>query len=314
MTNQNTQKNNDDFKHYTVMLKEATDGLNIKGSNKIFVDATLGGGGHSKRIAENLGPNGRLISFDVDDDAIKKANEVLKDFKNVKIIKDSYTTIPEHLKQMGIEKITGGIIFDLGASYHQLTKAERGFSFMKDAPLDMRFNKEAAFSAYDVVNTYKEGDLIRIFSEYGEERFSKRIARAIIENRPINTTLQLADLIKKTVPKTNSKIHPATRVFQAIRIEVNNELLNFENTLNRVVKIMGSGAIISIITFHSLEDRLAKNILRGFVDTEKKNKFKPQSNNGILKLINKKPIVASDEELKENPPSRSAKLRLAQRI
>ncbi len=316
MVKSGMQENKDDFKHYTVMLHEATEGLNAKGSNKIFIDATLGGGGHSKMIAQSLGEGGRLISFDVDDDAIKKASEVLKDFKNVTIIKDSYTTIPEHLKEMGIEKITGGIIFDLGASYHQLTKAERGFSFMKDAPLDMRFNKQGSLTAYDVVNTYKEGDLIRIFSEYGEERFSKRIAKAIINSRPINTTLQLADLIKKCTPKTNSKIHCATRVFQAIRIEVNNELLNFENTLNRVVKLLDSGAIISIVTFHSLEDRIAKNILKDYTKSEKCNKFKPQQNSekGILRLLNKKPICASDEEIKENPPSRSAKLRLAQKI
>ncbi|MBE7706348.1 MAG: 16S rRNA (cytosine(1402)-N(4))-methyltransferase RsmH [Cyanobacteria bacterium SIG30] len=305
-----------DFKHYTVMLNEAALALKPENSNKIFIDATLGGGGHSKLIAQNLSKDGLLISFDVDKDAINKASEVLKEYKNVTIIQDSYTTIPEHLEKLGIKKITGGIIFDLGASYHQLTKGERGFSFMKDAPLDMRFNQEQEKSAFDVVNTYKEGDLARIFTEYGEERFSKRIARAIVENRPIYTTLQLADLIKKVTPKTNSKIHCATRVFQAIRIEVNNELLNFENTLKRVVKLLDSDAIISIITFHSLEDRIAKNVLRDFAKTCRCKKSEPvcKCEGKLLNLINKKPICASDEEIRKNPPSRSAKLRLAQRV
>jgi len=310
------QKEEIDFKHYTVMLNEAALALKPENSNKIFIDATLGGGGHSKLIAQNLSKDGLLISFDVDKDAINKASEVLKEYKNVTIIQDSYTTIPEHLEKLGIKKITGGIIFDLGASYHQLTKGERGFSFMKDAPLDMRFNQEQEKSAFDVVNTYKEGDLARIFTEYGEERFSKRIARAIVENRPIYTTLQLADLIKKVTPKTNSKIHCATRVFQAIRIEVNNELLNFENTLKRVVKLLDSDAIISIITFHSLEDRIAKNVLRDFAKTCRCKKSEPvcKCEGKLLNLINKKPICASDEEIRKNPPSRSAKLRLAQRV
>ena len=305
-----------EFKHYTVMLNEAALGLNPKGSNKVFVDATLGGGGHSKLIAENLGDRGRLIAFDVDCDAINKARETLKDFKNVTIINDSYTKIPEYLEKMGIEKIDGGIIFDLGASYHQLTSEDRGFSFMKDAPLDMRFNQKGEKTAFDVVNTYKEGDLVRIFQDYGEERFSKRIARAIINNRPIYTTLQLADLIKKTTPKTNSRIHPATRVFQALRIEVNDELLNFENTLKRVVNLLDSGAIISIITFHSLEDRIAKNVLRDFAKSCRCDKTEPvcKCEGKILDLINKKPIVASKEEIRINSPSRSAKLRLAQKI
>lgn len=306
----------EDFKHYTVMLNEAVEALNCDNSDKIFVDATLGGGGHSKLIASKLSKNGRLISFDVDPDAINKAKEVLKDYSNVTIIKDSYTTIKKHLKELGIEKITGGIIFDLGASYHQLTKQERGFSFQKDAKLDMRFDPEAEISAWDVVNNYKIGDLIRIFSEYGEEHFSKRIARAIIENRPINTTLQLAELIKSATPKVKSKIHPATRVFQALRIEVNNELLNFENTLNEVVNLLASGGIISIITFHSLEDRIAKNILRDFSKECRCPQNEPICKCGgkILELINKKPITASEEEVKINPPSRSAKLRLAKRI
>ena len=185
----------DDFKHYTVMLNEAVDALDCK-DGKIYVDCTLGGGGHSELILKRIQPNGKLIAFDIDDEAIAHSKERLKDYNNLTIIKSSYTNIKTELKKLGIEKITGGVILDLGASYHQLTKQERGFSFSKDAPLDMRFDMDAEFSAYDVVNTYKEDDLVRIFSEYGEERFSKRIAKSIVETRrtkPVRTTKELAD-------------------------------------------------------------------------------------------------------------------------
>ena len=165
-----------DFKHYTVMLNEAVDALECK-DGKIYVDCTLGGGGHSELILKKISPNGKLISFDIDDEAIAHASNRLKNYPNLTIVKSSYTNIKSELKKLGIEKITGGVIIDLGASYHQLTKAERGFSFSKNAPLDMRFDMGAEFSAYDVVNTYKEDELVKIFSEYGEERFSKRIAK-----------------------------------------------------------------------------------------------------------------------------------------
>lgn len=307
------------FKHYTVMPNEVVDALNCAKSDKIFVDATMGGAGHSKLIAQRIMPKGRLICFDVDDDAIAAGKERLGEFKNVEIIKESYTNIADTLEKLGIEKITGGILFDLGASYHQLTTQERGFSFMKDAPLDMRFNQNGEITAADVVNSYKEADLVKIFSEYGEERFSKRVARAIVQNRvehPINTTLQLAELIKKATPKTNSKIHPATRVFQALRIEVNQELLNFKNTLNKVVTLLSEGAIICVISFHSLEDRLAKTILRNYSKVCRcgNNVAQCECEGKVLELVNKKPIVASVDEVKENPPSRSAKLRIARRI
>ena len=167
----------DDFKHYTVMLNEAVDALQCQ-DGKIYVDCTLGGGGHSELILKRISPHGRLISFDIDDEAIRHAKERLKDYPNLTIIKSSYTNIKAELQKLGIEKITGGVILDLGASYHQLTKAERGFSFSKEAPLDMRFDMESNFSAYDVVNTYSEDELVRIFSEYGEERFSKRIRKS----------------------------------------------------------------------------------------------------------------------------------------
>ena len=304
-----------EFKHYTVMKQEVVDSLDCWGSDKIFVDCTLGGGGHSEEILKRISKNGRLISFDVDDDAILAASERLKDFSNITIVKGSYADIDKHLSNLGIEKITGGVIFDLGASYHQLTCAPRGFSFMHDAPLDMRFNQQSDFSAWDIVNKYSENDLVRIFSEYGEEHFSKRIAAAIVKSRPINTTLELADLIKKSTPNIKSAIHPATRVFQALRIEVNQELLNFENTLLKVINLTSVGAIISLLSFHSLEDRLAKRTLKA-CSTCRCAPLAPVCTCGgkLVEIVNKKPIVASDEELKINPPSRSAKLRIAKRV
>ena len=178
-----------DFKHYTVMLNEAVDALECT-QGKIYVDCTLGGGGHSELILKRISPNGKLFSFDIDDEAIMHASERLKDYKNLTIIKSSYTNIKSELKKHGIDKVTGGVIIDLGASYHQLTKAERGFSFSKNAPLDMRFDMNADLSAYDVVNSYREDDLVKIFSEYGEERFSKRIAKKI-ETRYQHTAQQI---------------------------------------------------------------------------------------------------------------------------
>src|SRR5574344_513671 len=185
------------FKHYTVMKKEAVDALECK-DGLLYVDATLGGGGHSEEILKKIVPNGHLIAFEVDKDAIEAANERLQSYKNLTIVKNSYTNIKKVLKNLQINSINGGILFDLGASYHQLTKAERGFSFSKSAKLDMRFNQNADFSAFDVVNAYKEEDLVRIFSEYGEERFSKRIAKKIVEVRQaksIETTGELAEIV-----------------------------------------------------------------------------------------------------------------------
>ncbi|MBR5554557.1 16S rRNA (cytosine(1402)-N(4))-methyltransferase RsmH [bacterium] len=308
-----------EFKHYTVMKNEAVDALECK-SGLVYVDCTLGGGGHSELILKRIQPDGKLIAFDVDQDAIDAASERLKDYQNnLFIVKSSYIDIKRTFANLGVNKITGGVLFDLGASYHQFNKAERGFSFSKEAPLDMRFNQDADFSAYDVVNTYSENDLVQIFSEYGEERFSKRIAKKIVEERkikPIKTTTELANLIVNCTPKVKSSIHPATRVFQAIRIEVNQELTNVKNTLNDVLDLLEVGAIISVISFHSLEDRLVKNIFRYH-----SQKCHCEPNQMIckcpppkLELVNKKPIMASDGEIRENPPSRSAKLRIARCI
>lgn len=307
-----------EFKHYTVMKNEAVDALNCQ-DGLIYVDCTLGGGGHSELILKRIQPNGRLISFDVDQDAIDAATERLKNYKNLIIVKNSYTNIKQVFKDLGIEKITGGILFDLGASYHQLTKQERGFSFSKEAPLDMRFNMDSDFSAYDVVNNYKEEELVKIFSEYGEERFSKRIAKAIVQKRqakPIQTTTELADIIVEATPKIKSSIHPATRVFQAIRIEVNHELQNVKNTLMDVLDLLDFNAIISVISFHSLEDRVVKHVFK-YYSTHchcEKNQMICNCPPPILELVNKKPIMATEQEIKENPPSRSAKLRVAKCI
>jgi len=295
-----------EFKHFPVMAKEATEALNCT-AGKVYVDATLGGGGYSSLILEKIGVNGKLLAFDVDDEAISFTSEKLKNYKNLTIIKDSHVNIKKYLAELNIEKIDGGIVYDFGASYHQLTDENRGFSFQKDALLDMRFDKSSDFSAYDVVNSYKECDLVRIFSEYGEERFSKRIAKTIVEKRrktPVKTTLELVNIILEATPRIKSKIHPATRVFQAVRIEVNKELENIKNSLENILPVLEQGAIISAVTFHSAEDRIVKNFFRE--NSEKTG--------GRLKILTKKPICAKEEEIKINPPSRSAKLRYAQVI
>jgi 16S rRNA (cytosine1402-N4)-methyltransferase len=280
-----------EFKHYTVMKNEAVDALQCR-EGLIYVDCTLGGGGHTEEILKR---GGTVIAFDVDGDAIAAASERLKDYKNLTIVHNSYTNIKKVLQELGVEKITGGVLFDLGASAHQFACAERGFSFSKDAPLDMRFGVNTEITAADIVNTYKEPDLVRIFSEYGEERFSKRIAKAIVGNRPIQTTKELADLIISCTPRVKSSIHPATRVFQALRIEVNQELQNIKNTLNDVLDMLDINAIIVVISFHSLEDRIVKHFFR----------------ESRLEVITKKPLSATEQEIRENPPSRSAKLRVA---
>lgn len=307
-----------EFKHFPVMLEEAVNSLNCT-PGKLYIDATLGAGGYSELILQKISPNGKLIAFDVDIDAVNFSSQKLKDYENLTIVNNSYTNIKKYLVENNISEITGGVVFDLGASTPQLTSDTRGFSFQKNSRLDMRFNQNSEFSAYDVVNGYKEFDLVRIFSEYGEERFSKRIAKKIIEVRKtkkIETTKDLVDIIFESTPRIKSKIHPATRVFQAIRIEVNDELNNIKNTLYDVLTLLSNGAILSVVTFHSLEDRIVKNIFREYSREwgEELGTNGQKSNLPILEIINKKPLTASEQEVRVNPPSRSAKLRAVRRI
>lgn len=322
LINEQDKKETQDFVHYPVMLQEAVEWLDCR-EGLIYIDATLGGGGHSKAIAQKIGSDSkdsRLISFDVDPVAIKAAEKNLAPWKAiVTIVKANYSKIPEVLQNLNIDKITGGILFDLGASYPQLTSADKGFSFSKEAPLDMRFDPESALTAYDVVNKFSETDLFKIFKEYGEERFSRKIARKIVDIRqkqPIKTTVELADIVRKTIYSPNSKIHPATRVFQAIRIAVNDELKNLHDTLTKVIPLLESDARIVVISFHSLEDRLVKNAFKYYSSN---CRCLPENlicscEPGQLEILTKKPIIASSEEIKTNPPSRSAKLRAARKI
>ena len=304
----------EEFKHYTVMKNEAVDGLNPR-DGLIYLDGTLGGGGHSELLAKKISPDGRVISFDIDDDALNFAQKRLAPYKNVTIVKRGYQEFEEVLRDLGIEKISGGLLLDLGASYYQLTSKTRGFSFLTDAKLDMRFDNSADFSAYDLINTYSEEELANVFYYYGEERYSRRLSRNIVQARTskkIETTGELCEIIKKSLPYKNSRTNPATRIFQAIRIEVNGELKNIENTLKKVVPFLEKSARISVITFHSLEDRIVKKIFRDY-STELSL---PQggTTGKELQLVNKKPILPAEEEIRENPPSRSAKLRVAEKI
>ena len=307
-----------EYRHFSVMAKEAVGALECE-PGKIYVDATLGGGGYSELILQKLQNKGFLYAFEVDDDAIEASKKRLSNYKNFEIIKSSYANVKEVLTEKGIDSITGGIVFDLGASNHQLTCAERGFSFLKDAPLDMRFDKNKDFCAYDVVNSYSEEKLIYIFQHYGEERFTKRIARAIVNerrNKSIEPTLELANLIRRCTPRVKSKINPATRVFQAIRIEVNNELENVKNTLNEVIPFLHVGAIISVVSFHSLEDRIVKQTFKKYSGRCICPPSQPicTCNGAMLEVITKKPILPDDAEVSQNPASRSAKLRVSKRI
>lgn len=303
-----------EFKHYTVMLNEAVNALEPK-DGLIYIDGTLGGGGHSELIAQKILPNGKLISFDIDEVAISVAKKRLEAYKNVTIVKKGYQDFEEVLSDLGIKKITGGILLDLGASYYQLTSKTRGFSFSSDAKLDMRFDKSSEFSAYELINNYSEEELADVFYYYGEERYSRRLARNIVnqrKNKKIETTSELCEIIKKSLPYKNSRTNHATRIFQAIRIEVNGELKNIENTLKKVVSFLEKDAKIVVITFHSLEDRIVKRIFKEFSTT--KNLETGGCEEKILELVNKKPILPSEAEIKENPPSRSAKLRIAKKI
>ena len=308
------------YVHYTVMKKELVESLNCQNQDKIYVDGTLGGGGHSEEILKHLNGKGFLFSFDIDIDAINHSKKRLEGYKNIKIINDSYTNIIEHLEKEGINEIDGGVIFDFGASYHQLTSEDRGFSFKYDSKLDMRFNQNSDLTAYEIVNKYKEDELVYIFSNYGEERYSKRIARAIIEarkNKKIETTFDLNEIIKKAIPITNGRIHYATRVYQALRIEVNNELKNIKQILYKIVPFLKVGGIISVLSFHSLEDRIVKNVFKELTNVNPVVKGLPNVPLEYLpdyELVNHKAIIPTNKEIEENNRSRSSKLRVIKRI
>ena len=306
-----------EFAHLSVMPQECIDGLNIK-PDGIYVDATTGGGGHSYLIAERLSKKGRLICFDRDDDALAAAGKRLSKFNNVTFVKSNFEHVEQVLREMGITAIDG-ILFDLGVSSYQLDNAERGFSYMKDAPLDMRMDRSEGLSAYDVVNGYDRRELTRIISTYGEERFAPAITAAIERNRPIETTLQLAEVIRNAMPAAarREKQHPAKRTFQALRIEVNGELKAEETAVAAAVGLMAKGGRIAVISFHSLEDRIVKQI---FAKEAKGCTCPPDfpvcvcGKKPALKLITKGALEATDQEKEENPRSRSAKLRVAERV
>ena len=310
-----------EFHHISVMLEETVKGL-VTNKDGIYVDCTLGGAGHSSRIASMLTEKGRLIGIDQDTAAIAAAADRLKDFPcRVDIVHSNFSRLEEILEEQGATAVDG-VVFDLGVSSHQIDTAERGFSYIQDAPLDMRMDTEADFSAYDVVNGYAEADLNRIFKEYGEERWSKRIAQFIAVARkeaPIETTGQLVDIICKAVPKAVRQAaggHPAKRVFQAIRIEVNDELGILAGAFRTAVAHLKPGGRIAIITFHSLEDRIAKTVLkemsRGCICPPELPvcmcNHKPE-----IKIIGK-PIQASVAELAHNSRSKSAKLRIGEKL
>lgn len=307
------------FIHKTVLQKEAVELLNCR-EDKLYIDATAGGGGHSFEIAQKIYPGGRLIMLDADPDAIRAASVKIEKYKEITtIIRSNYSEIPRILKELNIDKITGGALFDLGVSFYQLTSEKKGFTFSKESPLDMRIDPDNPVNAYDIVNTYSESDLYRIFKEYGEERFSGRIARNIAEKRKITkikTTTELAGIIIKSVPRTKIKIHPATRVFQALRIEVNQELEFLKKILNEIVPLLDRNARIVVISFHSLEDRLVKNIFKYYSSKCicPPHKMICDCDPPKLKVITKKPIIPSEDELKENPSARSAKMRAAEVI
>ncbi|WP_018664085.1 16S rRNA (cytosine(1402)-N(4))-methyltransferase RsmH [Heyndrickxia acidiproducens] len=308
------------FEHTTVLLKETVDGLNVQ-PDGIYADCTLGGGGHSEYLLSKLSHKGHVYAFDQDETAIAHAKQKLQRYENqITFIKSNFRFLKEELENLGVNGVDG-VLYDLGVSSPQLDTPERGFSYHYDAPLDMRMDLDAALTAYDVVNEWPYEDLVRIFFRYGEEKFSKQIARKIEAHRKkelIQTTGQLADIIKEAIPAPARRKggHPAKRVFQAIRIAVNDELGAFEDSLTAAISLLNPHGRISVITFHSLEDRICKTIFK------EKSRMKdlphglpviPEGYEPELKLITRKPIVPSEKELEINNRSRSAKLRIAEK-
>ncbi len=305
--------------HISVLLKESIDSLNIK-EDGIYVDCTLGYAGHSSEILKRI-KKGHLYAFDQDKIAIAAANEKLaKISSNYTIIKSNFVNLKDRLNELGIDKVDG-ILFDLGVSSPQLDEDERGFSYHKDARLDMRMDLDSNFSAWDVVNTYSEKDIARILFTYGEEKYGNSIAKNIVkarETKSIDTTFELVDIIKKSVPeKYMREKHPARRSFQAIRIEVNHELEILEKSMRDALDMLKVGGILSVITFHSLEDKIVKTVFKEKTEIEKMVRGLPNIPDEYLpdfELVTNKAIVPSDEELEANNRSRSSKLRVIKRI
>jgi 16S rRNA (cytosine1402-N4)-methyltransferase len=315
------------FQHITVLLEEAVDGLAIK-PDGIYVDCTLGGAGHSELIASRLGEGGRLIAFDQDDWALDNARVKLAPYMDkVTLVRSNFRDLEQELRGCDVPMEDGipqvdGILFDLGVSSPQLDEAERGFSYNHDAPLDMRMDREGDLTAHEIINTWEERDISRILDRYGEEKFARSIARNIIKARekaPIEKTGELAELIKMSIPAATRRTggHPAKRSFQALRIAVNDELGAEEEALEQTIRCLKPGGRASVITFHSLEDRICKQIFVKFVE---KCTCPPDfplcvcGNEGKVKLVNRKPIVPSERELELNPRARSAKLRVAEKL
>lgn len=312
----------EDFQHTTVLLNETVDGLAIK-PDGIYVDCTLGGAGHSEYLLQQLNGNGHLFAFDQDQKAIDNAGIRLKKYierGQVTFIKANFRELADQLALLDITAVDG-ILYDLGVSSPQLDEADRGFSYHQNAPLDMRMDQHASLSAYHVVNNYSYQDLVKIFFRYGEEKFSKPIARLIERKReesPIKTTGELVDLIKEAIPAPARRKggHPAKRVFQAIRIAVNDELGAIETSLEQAIHLIAPQGRISVITFHSLEDRIVKNIFKEYSspkDVPPGLPVVPEEFQPMLKLVNRKPIVPSTKELEENNRARSAKLRIVEK-
>jgi len=305
-----------EFKHKSVLLNECIENLNIR-PECIYVDGTLGGGGHSYHILRELNGTGTLIGIDRDTDAIKATTQKLSEFDNFITVHDNHANIINILKELNVNSVDG-ILLDLGVSSYQLDEADRGFSYMHDAKLDMRMNREDSLSAYEVVNKYSEDELARIFFDYGEERYSKSIAKKICEKRKeknIETTLELVDIIKSAMPAKalNEKQHPAKRVFQAIRIEVNEELTKLKQAVIDAIMSLNDGGRLTIITFHSLEDKIVKHTyeeMEGRCTCPKSLPVCVCNFKSYGKIVNKKPIVSNKNELEENARARSAKLRV----
>ncbi len=315
------------FHHITVLKEEATEGLNIK-QDGIYVDCTLGGGGHSSVIASKLGPGGRLIALDQDDWALDNAREKLAAYGDrVTLVKTNFRDLEQVLKDLDVPMKDGipqvdGILYDLGVSSPQFDEGERGFSYNHDAPLDMRMDQDAMLTAKEIVNEWPEEEIARILYRYGEEKFSRRIARVIVEKRAksiIETTGELVELIKEGIPAAARRTggHPAKRSFQALRIAVNDELGAFEEGLHQAVRCLAPGGRVSVITFHSLEDRICKQIFSSYLE---KCTCPPDfplcvcGGKGTLRLVNRKPLSPTETELAENSRARSAKLRVAEKL